>query len=126
MNHLYISINENELYYEIHGNPEGKTIFFIHGAPGLSDCRADIKAFSSLGDQYQLVFLDMRGSGRSEGKPPFTHEQWTADIEELRKELVGVANKNSWRFLWWFSDLRICITISQQCNTCIASRYRSK
>ena len=86
---MFIKINDNELYYEIHGNPEGETIFFIHGAPGLGDCRGDIKAFSPLGDKYRLVFMDMRGSGRSEGKPPFTHEQWAADIEEMRKQLVG-------------------------------------
>lgn len=86
---MFITINDNELYYEVHGNPEGETIFFIHGAPGLGDCRGDIKAFSALGDQYRLVFMDMSGSGRSEGKPPFTHEQWTSDIEEMRKQLVG-------------------------------------
>ncbi|WP_019153120.1 alpha/beta fold hydrolase [Robertmurraya massiliosenegalensis] len=86
---MFITINDNQLYYEIHGNPDGETIFFIHGAPGLGDCRSDIKAFSPLGDQYRLIFMDMRGSGRSEGKPPFTHEQWTADIEAMRKELVG-------------------------------------
>lgn len=86
---MYIKINGNDLYYEIHGNLSGETIFFIHGAPGLGDCRSDIKAFSALGDKYRLVFLDMRGSGRSQGNPPFTHEQWTADIEELRKEIVS-------------------------------------
>ncbi|MDN7241649.1 alpha/beta hydrolase [Planococcus sp. N028] len=86
---MFTTINGNKLYYEIHGNPEGETIFFIHGAPGLGDCRGDIKAFSPLGDQYRLVFMDMRGSGRSEGKPPFTHEQWTTDIEEMRKTIVG-------------------------------------
>jgi len=85
---MYIKINDNELYYEIHGNPTGETIFFIHGAPGLGDCRGDIKAFSALGDHYRLVFMDMRGSGRSGGNPPFTHEQWTADIEEMREKLV--------------------------------------
>ncbi|MGI2327591.1 alpha/beta fold hydrolase [Planococcus sp. YIM B11945] len=86
---MFTTINGNKLYYEIHGNPDGETIFFIHGAPGLGDCRGDIKAFSPLGDLYRLVFMDMRGSGRSEGNPPFTHEQWTADIEEMRKSLVG-------------------------------------
>ncbi|GGE27325.1 hydrolase [Pullulanibacillus camelliae] len=90
---MMIKINGNNIYYEIHGNPEGEPIFFIHGAPGLGDCRNDIKAFSALGDDYQLVFMDMRGSGRSEGKPPFTHEQWAADIEELRKRLVDAPIK---------------------------------
>ncbi|MYL39179.1 alpha/beta fold hydrolase [Halobacillus litoralis] len=86
---MFMNVNDNELYYEVHGNPEGEVIFFIHGAPGLGDCRSDIKAFSALGDTYKLVFMDMRGSGRSEGRPPFTHEQWTADIEAVRRELVG-------------------------------------
>jgi proline iminopeptidase len=84
---MYIHINENNLYYEVHGKEDGEAIFFIHGGPGLGDCRADIKAFSRLGDQYKLVYLDMRGSGRSEANPPFTHEQWTADIDELRQQL---------------------------------------
>lgn len=60
---------------------------FIHGAPGLGDCRADRKAFAPLEETHKLVFLDMRGSGRSEEKPPYTHEQWAADIDELRKQL---------------------------------------
>lgn len=84
---MYIKINGNKLYYEIHGKENCETIFFIHGGPGVGDCRGDIRAFSSLEDQYKLVFIDMRGSGRSEANPPFTHKQWTADIDEFRKQL---------------------------------------
>jgi proline-specific peptidase len=84
---MFTTLNDCKIYYEVHGKEDGKSIFFIHGAPGLGDCRADLQAFKSLGDQYKLVFLDMRGSGRSEDKPPYSHEQWTADIDELRKQL---------------------------------------
>jgi proline-specific peptidase len=84
---LYTIVNDCEIYYEVHGKEDGKIIFFIHGAPGLGDCRADLHAFKALGDKYRLIFLDMRGSGRSEDKPPYTHEQWTSDIDELRKQL---------------------------------------
>jgi proline-specific peptidase len=84
---MYTTINGCNLYYEVHGKEDGEPIFFIHGGPGLGDCRGDIKAFSPLGDTYKLVFLDMRGSGRSEDVPPYTHEQWTADIEGLRQYL---------------------------------------
>ncbi|WP_456279239.1 alpha/beta fold hydrolase [Bacillus sp. AK128] len=84
---MFTRINGCQIYYEVHGKEDGKAIFFIHGAPGLGDCRADLSAFRSLGDEYKLVFLDMRGSGRSEEKPPYTHEQWTSDIDELRKHL---------------------------------------
>src|SRR5699024_961873 len=75
------------IYYEIKGNPNGETIFFIHGGPGMSDCRGDVKTFSDLQDTYQLVFLDNRGSGRSEEVPPYTHKQWVEDIEALREYL---------------------------------------
>jgi proline-specific peptidase len=84
---MYTKINDCEIYYEVHGKEDGEAIFFIHGGPGMSDCRGDIAAFSSLGDEYKLVFMDMRGSGRSEVKPPYTHEQWTADIDGLRQKL---------------------------------------
>lgn len=81
------NINGCNLYYEVLGEENTETIFFIHGAPGLGDCRNDMKAFSALANDYKLVFLDMRGSGRSEDVPPYTHEQWTADIEELKTSL---------------------------------------
>lgn len=84
---MNIKLNGCNIYYEVHGRETGKTIFFIHGAPGLGDCRADLAAFQSLGSDYRLVFLDMRGSGRSEDVPPYTHEQWTADIDALREHL---------------------------------------
>ncbi|WP_312113047.1 alpha/beta fold hydrolase [Brevibacillus reuszeri] len=84
---MYTIINDCQIYYEVHGKEDGDAIFFIHGAPGLGDCRADRKAFAPLETTHKLVFLDMRGSGRSEEKPPYTHEQWAADIDELRKQL---------------------------------------
>jgi proline-specific peptidase len=84
---MITTINDCEIYYEVHGKEDGEAIFFIHGAPGLGDCRSDKNAFLPIADKYKLVFMDMRGSGRSEEKPPFTHEQWAADIDELRKFL---------------------------------------
>jgi len=81
-------INGCSLYYEKHGSAGAPdTIFFIHGGPGLGDCRGDAATFKNLEDQYQLVFMDMRGSGRSGDVPPYTHEQWIDDIDALRKKL---------------------------------------
>src|SRR5690606_1229621 len=84
---MYTVVNECKIYYEVYGEGNQDTIFFIHGAPGLGDCRSDLSAFKSLASDFQLVFLDMRGFGRSDEKPPYTHEQWTSDIDELRKQL---------------------------------------
>ncbi|WLD93051.1 alpha/beta fold hydrolase [Alkalihalobacillus sp. AL-G] len=80
-------INGCSLYYEIYGEGNDDTIFFIHGGPGLGDCRGDVQTFLDLSDRFQTVFLDMRGSGRSADVPPFTHEQWIDDIDALRAEL---------------------------------------
>ncbi|MGM8215863.1 alpha/beta fold hydrolase [Bacillaceae bacterium W0354] len=81
-------INGCEIYYETRGNSEGKdSIFFIHGGPGLGDCRGDILTFEELQDEYHLVFIDMRGSGRSADVPPYTHQQWVDDIDALREQL---------------------------------------
>ena len=82
-----MEVNNCELYVEQYGVENEKSIVFIHGAPGLGDSRADKNAFLSLSDTYRLVFVDMRGSGRSEERPPYSHEQWISDIEELRKKL---------------------------------------
>lgn len=84
---MEVVLNGCKIYYEVHGNADGETIFFIHGGPGMSDSRGDVRTFASLGDQYRLVFLDNRGSGRSEQVPPYTHEQWTADIDALREHV---------------------------------------
>ncbi len=35
-----------------------------------------------------MVVFDARGCGRSEGKPPFSHAQWAADVDGLR-EWIG-------------------------------------
>lgn len=83
-------LNGCEIYYETLGEKEGKdAIFFIHGGPGLGDCRGDVNTFADLSDEYYLVFIDMRGSGRSAEVPPYTHEQWVDDIDALRK-LLGL------------------------------------
>src|SRR5699024_418688 len=84
---MLTTINGCDIYYTVKGNPAGETIFFIHGGPGMSDSRGDEAAFSALGDTYQLVFMDNRGSGRSDTVPPYTHEQWTSDIDAMRAHL---------------------------------------
>ena len=41
-------------------------------------------AFAPFSDRYRIVAFDARGSGDSEGKPPYTREQWAADVDGLR------------------------------------------
>src|SRR5690606_32086359 len=37
-----------------------------------------------LADAYRIVAFDARGSGDSDAVPPYTHEQWVADLDALR------------------------------------------
>lgn len=56
----------------------------LHGAPGLSSHREPEKTFGFLQSQFRVLVYDARGSGISDLKPPYTHERWITDVEELR------------------------------------------
>jgi len=84
----FVEINGNNLAVEVLGAQDAPVIIAHHGAPGLGS-RAEPKAsFGRLADEYRVVVFDARGSGESEGKGEFSHEQWAADIDALR-EWVG-------------------------------------
>lgn len=60
---LKIEINNNELFYEEHGSPTGKTIVFIHGFPFNHEMwRAQIEL---LKGHYRVIAYDVRGHGQS-------------------------------------------------------------
>ena len=84
---MKMSINGISCYYETRGDASNPPLYFLHGAPGIGDCRSDLRTFLALEDEYRLVFMDLRGSGRSDESPPYTHEQWTSDINMLREAL---------------------------------------
>jgi len=83
---MFITINGNQLYVEDHGPRDGFPMIVHHGAPGLGDHREPLNAWATpFSDRYRVIVFDARGSGRSEGNPPFTHAQWAADIDGLRE-----------------------------------------
>jgi proline iminopeptidase len=84
-----LPINGNELEVEVFGADDAPVLIAHHGAPGLGS-RAEPKAtFAPFADTFRVIVFDARGSGTSEGKPPFSHEQWVADVDALR-EWAGV------------------------------------
>jgi proline iminopeptidase len=86
---MRLTINGNELEVEVFGADDAPVLIAHHGAPGLGS-RAETRAtFSPFADTFRVIVFDARGSGVSEGKPPFTHEQWVADVDGLR-EWAGV------------------------------------
>ncbi|KAF6794583.1 hypothetical protein CSOJ01_13683 [Colletotrichum sojae] len=56
----------------------------LHGAPGLSDYKEPQSSFRFLASDFRVLVYDARGSGESDLKPPYTHERWVADVDELR------------------------------------------
>ncbi|MEO3790325.1 alpha/beta hydrolase [Nonomuraea sp. B10E15] len=83
---MFVDINDNPLNVEILGDGE-QTIIAHHGAPGLGSLAEPRASFGRLADEYRVVVFDARGSGTSGQAGPFTHEQWVADVEGLRRWL---------------------------------------
>ena len=82
---MFVEINGNQLNVELSG-PEGAPLVIVHhGAPGLGSMAEPRASFGPLADTYRVLVFDARGSGQSEGKEPFTHEQWVADVDALRE-----------------------------------------
>lgn len=81
----YLELNGARLFVDVAG-PAGAadTIIALHGAPGLGSHAEPKKSFGGLADTYRVITYDARGSGVSEAKPPYTHDQWVADLEALR------------------------------------------
>ena len=68
------------------------TLLLIHGGPGF-DHSGFKPAFTEMTSVAQLIYLDMRGNGRSEAGPPnkWTLEQWAEDIH-LFCEALSIEN----------------------------------
>lgn len=78
------------LYWELCGNPKGKTAVFLHGGPG-SGCTADHRRLFDP-ERYCVLLFDQRGCGRSTPHASLeVNTTWhlVADIERLRA-MLGV------------------------------------
>lgn len=85
---MFVEINGNQLNVEVTG-PEGAPVLIAHHGGGGIGSLAEPKAtFGPLADRFRVVVFDAFGCGLSEGKPPFSHERWAADVEGLR-EWIG-------------------------------------
>ncbi|MBI4566822.1 MAG: alpha/beta hydrolase [Planctomycetes bacterium] len=84
---MFLNVNGARIHVEVFGS--GKPILGLHGGPGLSDWRDTRAAMQFLEDEFTLVYLDFRGCGESPECDPatYTHEQWCADIEEVRRQM---------------------------------------
>lgn len=85
----YLRVSEiHEIFYAVFGNPEGKTVFVLHGGPGFGS----YPRLSRYCDptKFRIVLHDQRGAGRSRPAGELrenTTQQLVADIERLREHL---------------------------------------
>ena len=85
----YLEVGDGHtLYLETFGNPKGIPAIFLHGGPG-SGCNPDqARLFNP--DNYHVILLDQRGSGRSTPKRSLennTTQCLISDIEVVRETL---------------------------------------
>lgn len=85
--------DDNKIYWEESGNPDGKPVVFLHGGPGGGASPRHRRLFDP--DRYRIVIFDQRGCGRSVphcADPEAdlaVNTTWhlVADIERLREHL---------------------------------------
>ena len=81
-----IEINGVELAYDDTG--ENKTaLVALHGGPGMGNRVGNWRAFSPVRDRFRIVAYDHRGCGESGDMPPYSHDQFCDDLEQLRQAL---------------------------------------
>lgn len=82
----YLLVDDgHELYYEAFGNPELKSLLFIHGGPGSGFSEKLKNLFDPK--KFNVIFYDQRGAGRS--KPYLSLKENTTQnlIEDIKKLL---------------------------------------
>lgn len=87
---MFVRVNGERLFFDVEGAglvPDGPamrakpTLLLLHGGPGF-DHTLFKPAFSALADTAQVVYLDLRGNGRSGGgaSADWSLAQWGDDV----------------------------------------------
>jgi pimeloyl-ACP methyl ester carboxylesterase len=94
---MRIQVDDVRLFFDVEGSklrPDGPTmrqvptLLLLHGGPGF-DHSGFKPAFTRVADITQVVYLDLRGNGRSEAGPrnKWTLEQWAEDVHAFCQAL---------------------------------------
>jgi proline iminopeptidase len=86
---MHVEVNGARLFFDVVGprlQPDGNrmaerpTLIVLHGGPGFD--HASLRPyFDRFADGHQVIYLDHRGNGRSDGEPEtWTLDQWGDDI----------------------------------------------
>src|SRR5689334_2715348 len=85
--------DDDQIYWEVCGNPDGKPAVMLHGGPGGGCTQGHRRQFDP--EKYRIVLFDQRNCGRSRphaSDPAVSLEHNTtwnlvADMERLREHL---------------------------------------
>jgi proline iminopeptidase len=80
--------DNQQLYYEQSGNPNGIAVIYLHGGPGGGSNENYRRYFDP--EIYHIIQFDQRGCGQSKPSPSIVNNDCAhqlADIEQLRKHL---------------------------------------
>lgn len=83
----YLDIRGSSIFMKKIG--QGDPIVFLHGGPG-GEHRFFLPHVEALADQYELIFYDQKGCGKSaplEGSTLYTMNEEVQTLEELRQKL---------------------------------------
>lgn len=107
----YLDVSDNQqLYYELCGNPQGKPVLFVHGGPGAGFNEHN-KVFFNPQD-WNILLFEQRGAGRS--KPFATLENNTTQklVEDMRAFLTFAGVEKTFLFGGsWGSTLSLVYAI---------------
>ncbi len=94
---MRIQVDDVQLFFDVEGaqlRPEGPamrqvpTLLLLHGGPGF-DHSGFKPAFTEMAVVAQVVYLDLRGNGRSDAGPAhkWSLEQWAEDVHSFCEAL---------------------------------------
>ena len=58
-----LPVDDQQLYWETSGNPNGKPVVYLHGGPGGGTEPNNRRVFDA--ERYRIILVDQRGAGRS-------------------------------------------------------------
>ncbi len=82
---MFVDINGARLNVEVLGRDDAPVLIAHHGGGGIGSLAEPKATFGPLSDVFRVIVFDARGCGRSEGLPPYSHQQWAADMDALRE-----------------------------------------
>jgi proline iminopeptidase len=91
---MHVQLRDVRLFFDVEGAkfvPDGpwmrerQTVVLLHPGPGFDHGLFKVQIGPWLAAGTQVVYLDMRGAGRSDAGPPEEHrlERWADDVREL-------------------------------------------